>query len=152
MESIIEDYRGHEIRFNTETETFVCDIDDSRSVKKSYPALKKFIDDFIKDNYEFKQFSVVEIPNGYNSEKVRKIIGIRKDDRFVFQGENGKTEQFADYDLDRYMLIDEENETQWQKLKSVIEQINKLQKEQREIKKGFKITTLKSVKQNYIIR
>lgn len=152
MESIIEVYRNYEIRFNTETESFVCDIDDSRSVKKSYPALKKFIDEFIKENYEFKPFKVIGIPTSYGREDTRKIIGIRKDNRFIYEDQKGKVSQFSDYELQNYMLIDDENKQNWVELKNIENEIDVLVSKRTILQKQFKITTLESIKQNFIIQ
>ena len=49
----ITNYRGYAISFNTEKETFLSDIGNDGSEKKSFAATKKAIDEYIKDNQVF---------------------------------------------------------------------------------------------------
>lgn len=152
MKTEVDNYRGYEIRFDSDNETFECDIDDSRSVKKSYSAVKKFLDDFIKDNSEFKPFKIECIPNRYNGKKgVIEVIGIRKDGRFIIK--NGdKQEQLSSYDIEKYMLFNPDNSTYWHELKECESQIDKIREIIKQIEAKFKIVTLKSVTDNYIIK
>ena len=55
MKIKIEDYRGWSIEFDTEKESFYCHSEqyDRDETKKSYSSVKKFVDDFIKDNFTF---------------------------------------------------------------------------------------------------
>lgn len=127
MTSNIENYRGFEIWFDTELESFQCDIDDSRSIKKSYSGLKKFIDEYLKENNTFKVLRVIPNPQNrrYGYEKITKVIGIRKDGRFIGETATGEKIQISDYDLDRVALFDEKNEP-------FIKLLNELNKEERD--------------------
>lgn len=109
MEIEIENYKGFEIRFNTEKETFVCDIDDPKSVKKSYSALKKFINEFVKDNQTFKPIHLIRDPNDvFTKGKEITITGKRQDGRLIYK-EDGKQRQLSQYDEKRYILKLEAN-------------------------------------------
>jgi len=152
MNANIENYRGFEIWFDTELESFQCDIDDSRSVKKSYPALKKFIDDYVKENNSFKVIRVEPNPvkNRYTSAKVVKIVGVRKDGRFIGELANGEKVQVSDYDLEAYILKDERNEPFIKALAELEEeykqaQLNRNAKE-KQIIQHLQITTLEEYK------
>lgn len=152
----IEKYRGIEIWFDTDYETFQCDIDEERSVKKSYSAVKKFIDEWKKDMSNFKAFKVMKNPNGRYGGKSGTVVGIRKDGRFILKtnAEDSKNEQISDYSLDDFILIEQEN-------LPLIDELNKLDQEEessrlsfnekrKEIKAKLKITTLKDIKPNYV--
>ena len=54
MKTLIENYRGFEIFFDTDNENFysVSDKYDRQETKKSYASAKKSIDDYIKYNTE----------------------------------------------------------------------------------------------------
>lgn len=129
MEIEIENYRGYEIRFNTDRETFVCDIDDERSVKKSFSAIKKFIDDFIKENNTFKEFKIIRAIDGsWGKYGIITIIGIRKDGRLI--GQQGEDKfQMSDYDLSYYVLYDPKNDSIRDDLKKLDDEFEDFRKE-----------------------
>lgn len=150
MKSTIEKYRGFEIWFDTEIESFQCDIDDERSVKKSYASIKKFIDDYIKENNTFKAFNVEPNPLNPFGGKTGKIIGIRKDGNFIHEDLNGKKTQISKYDLDRYIILDSSNKPIWEKYNAFKEEDERIRIERnalrKEIELQFKIITLKDYK------
>lgn len=153
MKTTIENYRGIDIWFDTEYETFSCDVDHENSVKKSYPAVKKFIDDWKKDAANFKSFRVCGNPNSYYGGKNGTIIGIRKDGRFVLENEKGEKEQVSDSNLKDFILYDSANIHLFEALEkhrlawdSYKEQHDKISQQ---IKSKFIIKTLKDVKANY---
>lgn len=149
MKTEVDNYRGFEIRFDTDNETFECDIDDSRSVKKSYPAVKKFIDEYIKDNSEFKPFKVEPSANASWGGEFGTIIGIRKDGRFIIELPEGEKKQISDYEMDRYCLPNPVNEP----IKKQISEINALIEQKRKdieaLKSNLVIKTLKDVYPQY---
>ena len=112
MKVEIENYRGWLIQFDTEKELFYCHSEqyDSDENKKTYSATKKWIDDFIKENQVFKPVWIETKPSSYVSDKKVKLIGIRKDGRFVFEDENGNKKQLSDYNEKDYILCNAENE------------------------------------------
>lgn len=111
MKVEIEIYRGWSISFDTDQETFYCHSEqyDRDENKKSYSTTKKWIDDFIKDNEIFKPIWVESSPKRYGQKKI-KLIGIRKDGRFVYEDAKGEKKQLSEYDEKDYILYDEANE------------------------------------------
>lgn len=111
----IEDYRGWEIYFNTDREDFytVSNEYDHDQKKRSYSSIRKYIDDYIKDNFEFKPITVHRLGE---VERPIKIIGIRKDGRFVYEDKEGKKHQFSSYDEYSYFLVNDANESSFKEL------------------------------------
>lgn len=148
MQVQIENYRGWEIVFDTETESFYCHSEkcDRDSTKKSYSATKKFIDDFIKDNNEFRPFWIESGPDKRRyDDKKRLVIGIRKDGRFVWDND-GEKEQVSEYFEKDYVLVDEANAKVWAEMKDIAETIDLLHKTYDDVKKKAKCVTLKEYK------
>lgn len=107
----IEEYRGFKIGFDTEHGIFQCSIiGKGMRESKSFSAVKKFIDDYKVLNQDFKPFWVEKIPGKYAEYNKLKIVGLRKDNKFIVEDENGKKHQLSDYDLNKYMLLNPENE------------------------------------------
>lgn len=150
----IQKYRGIDIWFNITGETFQCDIDDERSVKKSFAQIKKFIDEYSKDNQVFKSFEVEANPTSSYGGKNGKIVGIRKDGRFIIETKDGKKEQVSDYYVEDFIVLLPENDVPRKELSELKELIEKQRREnnakRKEIEAKFKIVTLKDVKPNYI--
>lgn len=149
---LIENYKGWEIYFDNAKENFYTSSDeyDRMNTKTSYAATKKWIDDFIKENLVFEPVMVETEGSIYNDSKKIKIIGIRKDLRFIYEGKDGKPQQMSEYDeKDYYLTLDENNPIyeQIQKLDAererLFEQISNLRKH---IVKKF---ILKEIKEKY---
>ena len=123
MKVIIDNHRGWEISFDTELETFYCISDryDRDETKKSFASIKKFIDDFIKENEIFEPVWVETKPNSYTSDKKIKLIGIRKDGRFIYENSKGEKQKLSDYNEKDYILYDANND----KFRLEAEKINK---------------------------
>lgn len=155
MKATIEEYRGIEIWFDTHNESFQCDIDDERSIKKSYPAIKKFIDEWKKDNVSFKPFKVDPNPNEtYRTAPKGTIIGIRKDNAFVLQLPDGSKKMISKYDEKDYILHSPDNKEFYEQLVELEDlreqariQHNKMSAD---IKAKFKIITLRDHKANLL--
>jgi hypothetical protein len=113
MKVLIENYRGYDIDFDRNYEVFQSIITDGvEKESKSFSAIKRFIDDHLKENANFKPFYVVTSPESrmyYGDVKI-KIIGIRKDGNFVYEDLNGDKKQISKHDEDRYMLENKNNE------------------------------------------
>jgi hypothetical protein len=126
----IENYRGWEISFSPADETFLAysnDFDES-NVKKSFSATKKYIDDFIKENNNFKPVWVEKLDHSWRKDKKIKLIGIRKDQRFVFEGEKGKMEQLSEYNEKDYFIFNPDNQKYYDEIASIEKEIEALQK------------------------
>lgn len=127
-EILIEEYRGWEITFNKENEKFnaVSNEYDDEVDKKSFSATKAYIDDYIKKNQKFKPVMVQKMPNMFNGKNIIKLIGIRKDGRFMYEDSDGKKQQLSSYDENSYFLVDEENDAVFKEMNDLENQIKKL--------------------------
>ncbi len=126
MEVLIENYRGWDILFDTDKEAFVVESDswDQRNEKKSFAACKSFVDQYIKDNSEFKP---IRIQNKTSGEEFL-LTGIRKDGRFTYEREGKKT-QLSEYDEKRYILFNADNIPIFSEAKRLKEEASELRKQ-----------------------
>jgi hypothetical protein len=140
MKVEIEIYRGWLISFNTEKETFYCHSEkwDKDENKKSFASTKKWIDDFIKDNEVFKPIWVETKPQVTTSHRKIKLIGIRKDGRFIYEDSKGEKHQLSDYDTKDYIIYDEENEKYKIEALKISEKIEALRLQKNETLKKVK--------------
>lgn len=146
---LIENYRGFDIEFNTANEKFQCIItDDAVKESVSFAATKKFIDDYRKTNQDFNPFWIESSPDSAFVKKGKlRVVGIRKDGRFVAEDANGNKIQIPDYNLNDYILVKPEN----QDLINRLDKLNEAAKIQRDkdaferdkIIKSMNIVTLK---------
>ena len=134
MSVVIEKYRGWEISFDSNKESFECYSNqyDRSETKKSFSSVKKWIDDFLKDNKNFKPFFIESKPKSYGKQKI-KIIGIRKDNRFIYEDEKGVKCQLSDYSEKDYILYDSQNEKYKEQARIVDEEIEVLRLKRNEI-------------------
>lgn len=135
----ITTYKGWVIYFNVHTESFyaISEVFDRDKTKPSFASMKKFIDDFSKENQNFKPFWMEALPEkGYRREKIF-IIGIRLDGRFVYSME-GTDEKFqlSSYDEIEYVLPSEELTQAKLTLKELNNEVSKLQKQISTIKES----------------
>lgn len=150
MKVLIENYRGFDIHFNTDLSKFVTSItDEDDKSSNSFKAVKAEIDAYKKENANFEPFYVRYIPSPYNK-ALRKVLGIRKDERFTVEGEDGKLEQISEYYENEYMLYLPENDeifTALAKVEAELAEIssNYLQR-MRELKSKLKVITLRDHK------
>ena len=124
MNIFIEKYRGFNITFDTDSEVFSSALNDESIDKyrnsdspckssKSFSAIKKFIDEFIKEHLEFEPFEAIHRPDEHlwdNNKQKIKIVGLRKDGRFVAEDRKGVTFQLASYDEDKYIVYNEKDD------------------------------------------
>lgn len=149
----IDVYRGWTIFFDTDEEMFYCHSDqyDKDQTKKSFAACKTYIDEFIKDNTTFKSFMVEAAPDAYcrKGETKFKIIGKRKDGKFIGENEQGVKVNISVYDYKNYMLSNKDNEAVHQELAAHDEKVRQIHDEQKQsrnlILAKFKIKTLAQV-------
>ncbi len=141
MRVLIENYRGWEIYFDTENETFytVSNRYDNQQTKKSYASTKKFIDDYIKENQSFKPIKVQKMKTMYNDAKFVTLIGLRKDGAFMYEDEKGEKAQLSKYDEKEFFVVNPENDVHFVELE-------RLYAEQRKISKLIEEEQLKVVK------
>ena len=153
---LIDNYRGFDIEFETINEKFQCIITDEL-VKESisFSAIKKFVDEYKKTNQDFKPFYVESTPDRYSSKNSKlKIIGVRKDGRFVAENSKGEKVQVSDYDIKDYMLYKQENENALKLLSDLSEKVENQRLENNQIRKDIistiNIVTLKDFKSTLI--
>jgi hypothetical protein len=104
MKVLIEKYRGFDIYFEVNDELFSVETDSYGKGSKSFAAVKSGIDEYLKNNIEFKPFKAINIDNG----EVIHIIGIRKDERFNYEDSKGKKHQLSDYFEKNYVVYNSE--------------------------------------------
>lgn len=157
MENIlIENYRGFDIEFNKDYEKFQCIItEDNTKESLSYSAIKKFIDEYKSDNNNFKPFWIERnFKTGNVNEKRIKIIGKRKDNRFIYENDMGEKQQMRDYYLDDYILVFPENESGRNQLIELEKEEERQRLERNEKRKQIlstmKIITLSELKKTLI--
>jgi len=152
MKANIETYRGWEISFDTEYETFHClsDTYDKECSKKSYSAIKTWIDTFIKENSEFKPFYIESLPSIYNNRKTLKVIGIRKDHRLITEDADGKKDQLSEYNEKDWILINSANDLIWKELSEIALKQKELNQKKNEIESRIIKVTVKEAKRQYI--
>jgi len=147
---LIEKYRGFDIEFDTNCEKFKCICTEENAKEStSFTAVKKFVDEYKKTNQDFKPFRIEPTPDGYKNSKL-KVIGMRKDGRFVAENSKGEKNQISDYDLDRYMIFKPENEMAINKLSELKAKEEQQRLENNETRKliisEINIVTLKEYK------
>jgi hypothetical protein len=149
MKILIENYRNWQIFFDTDSENFYADTDDQISKeKKSYAAAKKYIDDFIKENNEFKPIQVEMMPS-IGSSKIT-LTRIRKDGAIVYEDIDGSKKQFSVYSEDSYFLVDPNNEVHFNKLNELSAKIKELQNQIKETENLVVKVTVKEIKRNLL--
>ena len=152
MRTLIENYRGWDISFDTDTEEFYCISNeyDNDKTKKTYSLAKKYVDDYIKENAEFRPFEVCTFTNQFGNKSTIKIIGIRKDERFIYEDSNGKKQQISDYDEKSWFLVNSENDPIELEINSIYEQIQKLRLQIKELENNLIKVSLKDIKSKYL--
>lgn len=136
MRVLIQTYRGWEIYFDTENEEFytMSNQFDTDKTKKSYSSAIKYIDDYIKENYKFTPFYVQKMPSIYdNRDTTIKIIGIRKDGRFMYEDKDGSKHQLTEYDAKNYFKVNPENEPIFKEIHQLKDDISKLEGKVKEL-------------------
>lgn len=127
---LIETYRGFDIKFNTDSVKFECILGESNDNRSSiaFPSIKKMIDEFLKQNNDFKSFRVVPHPKSMWKTQGATILGIRKDGRLTAENDGGKF-QLSNYDMEQYIIYKEEDDYKYEKLKELTNK-DKLQSQQ----------------------
>lgn len=153
---VVETYRGFDIMFSPDKETFSC-IPSDEDVKesKSFAACKRHIDEYLKLNQGFKPFTVSIKPENYrfSSKKQIKIVGIRKDNKFVYE-EDGQPKQLSDWNDKDYLIEFSENTHLLKEYEEsedrLLEFSNKERELQRQILSKMKIKTLADYKKELL--
>lgn len=152
MRVLIENYRGWEIHFDTDKEEFytISNEYDTDKTKKSYAASKKFIDDYIKENSEFKPIKVEKHPSHYNNREVITLIGIRKDGAFMYEDKNSKKGQLSTHNEKDYFLQNHLNEPIFEAIEALNIKINELRQQVKEQEKLLIKVDVKQFRKNLL--
>jgi len=152
MKILIETYRGAAIEFDNEREVFSCFLFDYGKESKSFAAVKKAVDEYLKDNNEFKPFWIITRPESYKSGIKIKITGIRKDNRFVGEFEDGKKAHISDYEeKEYYIYTPETHDPLYAKVAYLETLVDEARATVKAAQKLITGTPLNAVKANYIV-
>ena len=149
MKVLIENYRGFDIYFNTTQEMFEAEAESYDKGSKSFAAVKSGIDEYFKNNSEFKPFKAIRKADG----QLITIIGIRKDGRFNYEDSKGNKKQLSEYDERDYVIYNGEEHDKHFAKSAYLETV--LDEARREIERHYaKLTgdTIKQIKANYIVK
>ena len=149
---LIEVYRGWEVSFYPDEDCFCAysdRFDYESKDRPSFNTVKKDIDAYIKANEKFKPVLVEHIGTRLNDGKPIKVVGIRKDGRFVREGKNGKPEQMSGYDNKSYFLVNEKNDSIFKELKELDQKLSQIKKEIDEAEGRLIKVTLEDVRKSY---
>lgn len=152
MRILIENYRGWEIYFDTEKETFYTYSNqyDNQQTKKSYASTKKFIDDYIKENQSFKPIKVQKMKTMYNDAKFLTLIGLRKDGAFMYEDEKGEKAQLSKYDEKEFFVVNPKNDVYFIELERLYSEQRKISKLIEEEQSKIVKVDIKQIRRNLL--
>jgi hypothetical protein len=152
MKIQIENYRGWDILFDTEKESFyvVSNQFDRDETKKSFASAKKYIDDFIKENLKFEPFWIEKPATMWSKAMKVKVIGIRKDKRFVYETKEGVA-QLSEYDEKDYFLFNEDNISVYRQMDELKLKKEEIDNQYKELEKKVIKEGLKPLKERYSV-
>lgn len=146
---LIETYRSWDIWFETNSERFIAEngVNENEKGKPTLAAARKFVDEFRKANAEFKPFEVIAI-GGYGKSYGKKIriIGIRKDGRFVSENEKGEKGQVSDYDEKDWAISNPGNDAAMLEAARLDDEADAIRKSAIAIRGGLVWSTLRDFK------
>lgn len=148
MSVLIENYRGHDIYFDSDNERFSFHFDTgSWNQKQTFSACKKSIDDYVKENEKFEPF-IVERLRG-RLEQI-KIVGIRKDRRFCFDNGGNVKGQVSNYDEPYWYAPNHLNVPIYERLYQIRKEIHELNEKERDIDNSIIKKTLAQIRKEII--
>lgn len=152
MRTLITDYRGWEVFFDTDKEEFytVSNEYDKDNTKKSFASTKKFIDDYIKENNEFKPILVQKEESIFSNKVIIKLIGIRKDGKFMYEDKDGKKQQLSSYYESDYFLINPKNDESFGKINKLKLEREKIDSKIKELNKTIIKVDVKQIRENLL--
>ncbi len=152
MRVLIENYRSWEIYFDTDKEDFYTVSNEyyTQQTKKSYASAKKYIDDYLKENQNFKPIKVQKMSSINNSAEVITLIGLRKDGVFMYEDVKGNKKQFSKYDESNYFLLNPENDAIFQELELLYKERNAIDEKIKYASSKVIKVDVKQVKKNLL--
>jgi hypothetical protein len=153
MKVKVDNYRGWDISFDTEKENFYAESNeyDREETKKSFAAAKKFIDEFIKENLNFKPVWVEETANACRNAIKVKLIGIRKDGRFVYEDKKGEKQQMSDWSEKDYILCNPDNDVFYRQIADCNARVKLIDEERKEIEAKIIRVGLAELKRKFTV-
>ncbi len=150
MRVLIENYRSWEIYFDTDKEDFytVSNEYDRQETKRSYASVKKYIDDYIKENNVFKPIKVQKMPSMFSNGEVITLIGVRKDKAFMYEDKEGKKQQLSGYNESDYFIVDSKNDMHFKRIAELAVERKKIDAELKEIEKSVIKVDVKQIRRN----
>jgi hypothetical protein len=144
MRVLIENYRGWEIYFDTSNEEFYTASNeyDRDEKKRSFASAKKFIDDYIKDNFKF---TPIKVQN--EGGDLLTLIGVRKDGDFVSMKENGEKDRFSKYYEKDYFVVDERNNEAFKQIDMIDSKIDELRLKRKEYRDALIKETVRDIRE-----
>lgn len=152
MRVLIENYRGWEIFFDTDKEEFytLSDYFDKQETRRSYASTKKYIDTYTKNNSEFQPIKVQKMPFSNGCSHIITLIGLRKDNAFMYEDSSGKKQQLSSYYEKDYFVVDSRNEPHFAKISELYSEIDKIREKIAEEEKFIIKVDVKSIRENLI--
>lgn len=133
MKTKVSKYKGFDIFFNDINNMFQTESENWNQGSKSFTAIKKKINDFIKENDFFGEFEIVGFPNSYSESKkgIITVKGIHANNNFLCEDSYGNKFQINtsySYDMEKYCFPIElaESEYSREKVEKYEEEIKKL--------------------------
>jgi hypothetical protein len=71
----------------------------------------------------------------FSSAEIIKLVGIRKDNKFMYEDKNGKIKQLSTYDEKNYFLVNTENDKIELKIKELLVDKDKIIRQVKEMEK-----------------
>jgi len=149
MSVVIEKYRGWDISFDTDKESFFVESDewDQKKEKRSFAACKSFVDDFLKANSEFKPVRIQHIEDG----REVMLVGIRKDGFFVYLDGDEK-KQLSKYSERSYVKFNPDNTPIFIEIAKIKAQKRSLQQSLDALEKQVTGESLKSIRDQFLVQ
>ena len=112
MRTKVSTYKGFDIFFNDTDNVFQTESESWSQGSKSFTAIKKKINDFIKENDVFGEFKIIGFPNEYHASQKGLITvkGIHANNNFLCEDCNGDRFQLStssNYDMRQYCFPEE---------------------------------------------
>ena len=111
MKTKVDTYKNFEIYFDSNAVKFIIEGEDTREEKRSFPACKKYINDFIKENKLFGEFQIIKFPTDRYADATESqpvtVKGIHSNGNFLCEKSDGTKFQLSgnyEYDLSKYCL------------------------------------------------
>lgn len=131
----IEEYRGFQILFDTDTEKFQCFSDDCQTTERSFSDCKKLIDNAIKNSDEFIPFWVERHPllTHLTGEQRVMVIGKTESGQFIIEQEDGTRGHIPRYSEREYILWNRRNEPIKEELRKIEDEKNRVYSRQKAV-------------------